>query len=75
MSDHKKVNLIEEHEKKYILYRVLEKSTSQANQKKLDELAKQFKQENGITVITDKEEFYNHLKKPSNLKQLEDIKK
>lgn len=75
MSDHKKVNLSQEHEKEYILYNVLGKSTSQANQKKLDELVKKYKQENGITIVTDRENLYDFLKKASNLRQLEDIKK
>lgn len=73
MSDHKKVNTKEVHEQNYILYNVLEKSTSKDNKNQLEKLGKEFKKKEGITVISDKPPYYEFLKKK--LSKFENIKK
>ncbi len=72
MSDHKKVNTKEVYEKNYILYEVLEKSTSLKNKDILNELTKQYKEDNNIEIISDKDPYYEFLKK--NNKKFEKIK-
>lgn len=72
MSDHKKVNTSEDYEKDYIL-RKLDKSKSKENRDTLDELTKDYKKENNIKVISDKDDYYKFLKK--NIKKFKDIQK
>ena len=72
MSDHKKVNTKEVYEKNYILYEVLEKSTSLKNKDILNELTKQYKEDNNIEIISDKDPYYEFLKKYN--KKFEKIK-
>lgn len=73
MSDNKKVNTTEVHEKDYILYEVLKKSKSSENREILDNLTEEYKIDNDIKIITDKNIYYEFLKK--NKKKFENIKK
>lgn len=77
ISDHKAINFTDPspHELEYILYKQLGKRATKENMKVLKNIGDDFKKDEGVDIITDRQDFYDYAKKHELFSTMENMPK